>query len=279
VAKNRTLSAAYRVIQHNVSRTDRQVSAFAKDGGIGLQMVTHLLQAYCVFNPPIGYLQGMNDLFVPILRAFLPTWNDDGFPVDENGNVLDHREFLSIIFWCFEAMFCNISHLDLLENVIDECKVKSIAIEGILRKVSPLVAIWMNRARIHTLLWLYSDFVLLFKRSFSSDVWPVWLQLNCAPNPGNWIDYFVTAILVLGFGRLKSLQNVGLTTLMEEFPKILMTLDRREIGRTALWLTEKVPPKVRVENGVQLNEQRRFRFFETGWIGPSQTWRAFHPGA
>jgi hypothetical protein len=120
---------------------------------------------------------------------------------------------------------------------------------------------------------------LLFKRSFSSDVWPVWLQLNCAPNPGDWIDYFVTAILVLGFRPLKNLQNVALTTLMEEFPKILMTLDLGEIGRTALWLAEKVPPKVKVENGVQSDKQRGFRFFETGWTGPSQTWRVFHPDA
>jgi hypothetical protein len=80
VAKNRKLSAAFRVIQHDVSRTDRQLSAFATDNGIGLLMVTHLLQAYCVFNPPIGYLQGMNDLFVPILLPFCPSGTTQDSP-------------------------------------------------------------------------------------------------------------------------------------------------------------------------------------------------------
>jgi hypothetical protein len=119
----------------------------------------------------------------------------------------------------------NTSHLDLLESVINECKVNATPIRGTQCTSSPLVAIWTNRTKIHALLWLYSDFILLIKRSFPSDPWPVWLQLNYASNRGDWIDYFVSPILVLGFDPLKSLPNVALTTLMEEFPKMLMTLD------------------------------------------------------
>jgi hypothetical protein len=75
-----------------------QLAVFKSNKGIGLQMVTRLLQTYCVFNLPIGYLQGMNDLFVPILLAFLPEWGENGEPRDADGQVLDFLPFLPVIF-------------------------------------------------------------------------------------------------------------------------------------------------------------------------------------
>ncbi|KAH0786529.1 TBC1 domain family member 17 [Histomonas meleagridis] len=71
INNNKRISSAFRVIKHDVSRTDRQLLAFKDNDAEGLKMVTQLLRTYCIFNPPIGYLQGMNDLFVPILLAFL----------------------------------------------------------------------------------------------------------------------------------------------------------------------------------------------------------------
>ena len=56
-------------------------------------MITNLLKSYSVFNPPLGYLQGMNDLFVPILLAYLPNWSEEGIPLDDNGNAISEEEY------------------------------------------------------------------------------------------------------------------------------------------------------------------------------------------
>lgn len=270
IENNKRVSAAFRVIQHDVSRTDRQLAAFKNSKGTGLKMVTRLLKTYCIFNPPIGYLQGMNDLFVPILLAFLPNWDADGQPLDSEGGVLDYKPYLPTIFWCFDAMLRNIDHLKLLQSVTEQCQKQAEAIFQIMSKVSPLAAIWMKRNNLKQLLWLYSDFVLLFKRSFS-EIWSVWLQLNCSPHPANWLAYFVAAIIVQGFDKLAQITDVNITTMMDTFPRIMQDKTLIEkIGKTSLWLAEKVPPSTieMVENPIEMKD---FHFFETEWTGPSKT--------
>ena len=272
IENNKKVAGAFRVIQHDVSRTDRQHPAFKKSDGTGLKMVTRLLKTYCVFNPPIGYLQGMNDLFVPILLAFLPSWNDDCDPIDENGVVMQYEPYLPTIFWCFDAMLRNIDHLKLLASVTEQCKKQAETIFQIMKKVSPLAAIWMRRNGLKELLWCYSDFVLLFKRSFP-DIWAVWLQLNCSPHPSNWLAYFVAAILLQGFDQLAQISDASITTMMDTFPKILNSMDLKKIGQTSLWLAKEVPPTtilttLHEEQEIKMNN---FKFFETEWTGPCQT--------
>ncbi|OHS96536.1 hypothetical protein TRFO_09930 [Tritrichomonas foetus] len=271
IENNKRISAAFRVIQHDVSRTDRQHPAFKISEGTGLKMVTRLLKTYCVFNPPIGYLQGMNDLFVPILLAFLPRWNSECAPIDENGEVMDYLPYLPTIFWCFDAMLRNIDHLKLLASVTDQCKKQAETIFQIMLKVSPLAAIWMRRNNLKELLWCYSDFVLLFKRSFA-DIWAVWLQLNCSPYPNNWLAYFVAAILLQGFDQLAQISDVTITTMMDSFPKIMESMDLKKIGQTSLWLAEKVPPtSISTPDKEEKIKMSEFLFFETEWTGPCQT--------
>jgi hypothetical protein len=277
IDNNPRTSAAFRVIKHDVSRTDRQLPAFKNNTGIGLKMVTRLLQTYCIFNPPIGYLQGMNDLFVPILLAFLPKWADGGEPLDTDGNVLNYLPYLPTIFWCFDAMLRNIDHLKLLQSVTDQCQKLAESVFQIMTKVSPLGAIWMKRNNLKELLWCYSDFVLLFKRSFD-EIWAVWLQLNCAPYPANWLAYFVAAVLVQGFDQLAQTRDVTITTMMDTFPKILKSIDVGMIGKTSLWLARQVPPGsfTRPEAKAAIG-MSHFKFFETDWTGPCQTRLAQRP--
>lgn len=268
IENNKKLSGAFRVIKHDVSRTDRQLAAFKNQDAPGLKMVTMLLKTYCIFNPPIGYLQGMNDLFVPILLSFLPNWNQDGCPVDNDGNIINHEPYLPQIFWCFDAMLRNTDHLKLLANVTEQCQFQADGVFNILNKVSPLAAIWMRRNGLNGLLWCYSDFVLLFKRSFPQ-IWSVWLQLNCSPYPANWLTYFVAAIIVRGFDQLAVLPDVSITTMMDAFPKILQSMNMETLGKTALWLAEKVPPKSKAEGKKEPEIQMsNFHFFETKWTGP-----------
>lgn len=271
IENNKKVSAAFRVIKHDVSRTDRQLPAFKNSDGEGLAMVTQLLKTYCVFNPPIGYLQGMNDLFVPILLGFLPDWDEKtGKPIDKDGQTRDdYQQYLPIVFWCFDAMLRNIDHLKLLQDVTNQCQRLASSIFAILSKVSPLAAIWMKKNSLKELLWCYSDFVLLFKRTFG-DIWAVWLQLNCSRYPANWLAYFVAAIIMEGFDELAKMTDVNITSMMDTFPTILKGMKLDKIGKTSLWLAEQVPPQT-VEKPQETIAMSGFKFFETDWTGPSQT--------
>lgn len=270
IENNKRISSAFRVIRHDVSRTDRQLLAFRNDQGEGLKMITELLKSYCIFNPPIGYLQGMNDLFVPILLAYLPKWDEEGYPIDDLNNHIDKNNYCSIIFWCFDFMLRNIDHLKLLANVTEQCKKLAEIIFQIISKVSPLAAIWMSRNSLRELLWLYSDFVLLFKRSFS-DIWSVWLQLNCSPSPNMWLAYFVAAIIIQGFDELAQITEVNITTMMDKFPKIMSKISIDKIGKTSLWLAQEVPINNKQKEEEEIKNIKKFKFFETSWTGPSQT--------
>lgn len=235
ISNNKKLNGAFRVIEQDVSRTDRNSPAFFNSDGTGLRILTKLLRCYCVFNPHISYLQGMNDLFVPIILAFFPNWNSESEPV-EGDVVVNPDSKLSLIFWCFEAMLRRTNQIDFLANVTDQCQKVSASVLQLVTKISPVAAIWMKKHNLGELLWFYSDFVLLYKRSFGKDIWTAWFQMNCSTCPPNWLIYFSAAIILSVFSELTLLQDVAITTVMDQFPKMMKELDYTKVGYLAEWI-------------------------------------------
>lgn len=263
--QHKKLAGSFRVISHDVSRTDRIHPAFKFETTPGLTMLTELLQCYCLFNPPIGYLQGMNDLFVPIILAYMPNWNDEGMPIDADGNIIDHTPYIPKIFWCFESMVRHTNHLSFLSGVTEQCQTKAKVIQKLLGEMTPLSAIWMRRKGLSELLWLYSDFLLLFKRTFDK-IWPIWYQFNCCDDRNNWMTYFVTALLIRTFPDFANLPDVSISSIMDAFPKLLKCIDPTEVGKVALWLQEfhklpEVPPPPPYNP-----DDEHFDFFEAEWL-------------
>lgn len=261
---HKKMSSSFRVIVHDVNRTDRSHIAFKEDDGPGLQMLSALLRAYCLYNPTIGYLQGMNDLYVPIILTYFPNWDENGNPVDENGNVIsDYMKSLPLMFACFKHMLRRTNHLTLLSSVTEQCQERSRVIQRLLGKACPLVAIWMRRNNLQDLLWLYSDFVLLFKRTFEK-IWPIWFQFNCSPDPGNWVTYFVAGLLLKTFPEMTRIgegKPLTITAVMDAFPKMLPNVSPDDVGKVALWLSKNCPlPDV--EQKPQEEVPDDFVFFE-----------------
>lgn len=247
---NRKLNQSFRVISHDVERTDRSLPAFKNRNGKGLEILSKLLKCYCIFSPLIGYLQGMNDLFVPIILAFIPRWNEESQPLEEDGSVIEDAEkFMPMIFWCFDAMLKNVNQIQFLSNVTDQCHDQSEKINVIINEVSPIAGIWLRKYGLSQLLWCYSDFVLLFKRSFPN-IWDVWFKLNCSPKPKLWLTYFSAAIFIEAFNDLSTLEDVAITTVMERYPRIMSEMDIWRIGQIALWLLERVKLEESKENYV-----------------------------
>ena len=260
---NKKVKDTYRVIVQDVTRTDRHMPAFKNMQTVAPVMLTEFLKMYSIFNPPLGYLQGMNDLFVPIIMAYVPNWKDDGTPVDDNGNQIDLEPLMPKLFWCFEAMLRNTDQLSLLAKVTEHCQRQALKVHQIMTRVSPIGAIWMRRRGLKELLWCYSDFVLMFKRTYQ-DVWSVWLKFNCSPRPSQWLTYFMAAIILCCFDKLTLLPDVQITAMMDSFPKILDTLDVGKIGKVALWLFDaaRLPANETEDPG---KIETSFSFFETGW--------------
>lgn len=251
-----------RVIDNDVHRTDRTHPFFKKQGGIGSQILTLLLRTYIFENYRVGYLQGMNDLFVPIILTFFPKCDDEGVPIDSDGNPIDYQVELYKIFWCFDAMIKNVSHTSLLTNINEKAKMLIADVFQILSKVSPYIEMWMKVNSIKDNHWLYSDFILLFKRSFT-DIWPIWYRLNCFPEPSVSISYFVAAIFLSEFDKFSETPHPQISVPMTVWPQIVQQSDPKEIGEIALWLYHEVPPNIQPE--IQEDIEANFTFFEPSW--------------
>jgi hypothetical protein len=171
---------------------------------------------------------------------------------------------IATLFWCFEGMLRKTNHISLLSSVTEQCQGRAKVIAGLIARVSPLVAIWMRQNGLADLLWLYSDFVLLFKRSFEN-IWPFWFQLCCAPSSAHWLTYFATAILLQTFPQFSALAEVSITSIMDVFTnKILKNINPAEVGKIAWWLCEKYPLEpAEKTNNPAADEQ--FEFFGRAW--------------
>lgn len=260
---NDKLFSTFRVIDHDVTRTDRGNLAFKSDKSEGLKMLSELLRMYSIYNPPISYLQGMNDLFVPFITAYMPIWSEEGIPLDKDGNKVDFEPLKPIIFWCFDAMLLNTQQIILLENVTEHCGHIAEQVQDILNKVSPLTAIWLRRHKLQGLLWCFADFVLLFKRSFE-DIWSTWMQFNSCDQPDRFLLYFVTAVLISCFDKYLVLPDVTMTAMMDAFPTYLADHNPIYLGKVALWIQEnyKIESDEKKQNPA---EKPKFEFFNPMW--------------
>ncbi|OHS98420.1 hypothetical protein TRFO_35202 [Tritrichomonas foetus] len=262
--------SSFDVIHNDALRTDRDGThlAFKHEFKTGMNMLVILLKVYCLFNQNIGYVQGMNDLFVPIMLTYLPKWDEEtGDPIDDNGKVVDHEQYLPKLFWIYDAMMRNVNHDVFLTSFTSHSVEIAAKVMKILNKVAPLVVVWMKRKKLANLLFMYHDFIYLYKRSFSN-VWDIWLQFHCSPDPTHWIVYFVAAIVLKTFPLFSTLPDVPpdqwLPKMMDSFPAQLQTLDIRELGRLALWFCENYPIKDEVSN--EEKEEFKSEFFDIDWL-------------
>ena len=239
VDHNEKLKGFLDTIKKDVDRTDKTNDAFRDDNSIGCQILTKFLKMYVLYNPPISYLQGMNDLLVPIITAYFPKWDQDGHPIDENGNRIDdYEKNLPIMFWCFDAMLKNTRHTELLQDVPLVSKQIAEEVISLLSKISPLCEIWLSRNSLSQLEWCYSVFVLLFKRTFTKNIWYTWLRFNTATLPGKFLVLFVTAIILEDLILFSNLKDISVPSIIKNFNDIVTTNDSKLYSEIANWITD-----------------------------------------
>jgi hypothetical protein len=87
-------------------------------------------------------------------------------------------------------------------------------------------------------------------------------MLNCAPDPGNWMNYIIAGIILLTFKEISSPGEIILTELMAAFPACLEAVDLKQLGRLALTLHDLVPLEP-IERDQGKPYEREFKFFRT----------------
>ncbi|KAH0789093.1 TBC domain containing protein [Histomonas meleagridis] len=239
--QNQRFQRLFKVIDNDVDRTDRTLDAFKSKPG--LTLLTKLLRSYLVYNPIVGYLQGMNDLFVPLIKLFLSEWNEEGHPVEGDRLLSDDEidENASKIFWHFSSMVKHIKHEGLLSSV-STCNKIAEEINNILSKVNPSLTIWLKRNDLSTFLFMYSSFVMLYKRNID-DIWNVWVRIHCSKDPKHWLTYFSTAVILYVFPKIPLCENELNVKITEIYSKSFHTLNIDELSFVAKWLYEKYPIK------------------------------------
>jgi hypothetical protein len=93
--------------------------------------------------------------------------------------------------------------------------------------VAPIAAIWVGRNGLGDFQWIRAQHILIFKRSFT-DVWPLWVRVHAAPEPGVWIRYFVAAFVIIAFPEIGRTPDMCVPKVREIMPGVLKRLDIRE---------------------------------------------------
>ena len=154
----------------------------------------------------------------------------------------------------------------MFDDVTEFCRQQMEKVHHIIAKISPVMEIWLSRNGLKNPIWCYSDFVLIFKRSFEN-VWPLWISINVSPQPQNWLTYTMCAALILSFHQIMELVNKFTSVAMSEkgFQEMLAALDPQYIANTAYWIYETYPIPYNNEKPIQ-DAPRNFEFFDADCV-------------
>ncbi|EAX95118.1 hypothetical protein TVAG_033380 [Trichomonas vaginalis G3] len=262
IKNNRTRNLAQRVIMHDVIRTDRQHPAFKDQNGIGLSLLTRILKAYEIYNPNLGYVQGMNDMVVPFIDLFIPKWNENGQPTDKEGNLIDVGDVEYKIFWYNAYFLLLLKQDESLARVAEFCKEMAAKTMKIINKISPPTSLWLHINKLTDLMWGYSDYVMLFKRSIT-DIWPVWSRMLCSESPNHWFVYFIAGTVVELASYMSKQQRVVITAILTEFTNFMTTIDPMKICDFAYYFMKKYyVQEPKEEEKKEVHEDLKYEFFK-----------------
>lgn len=253
IKNSKKMTSTFRVIDHDIARTDKILAPFKAANALGSVILRDLLQIYAVYNPKISYLQGMNDLFVPLLLAFIPDWTPEGQPLDN-----DYEKKLPLLFWTYDALLRSFSQLELLSHVSDLGMKQVPWINKILEMVSTPLEIWFKYHGLSEMQWMFSDFILLYKRSIEN-IWDLWLSICASPSPKSWLAYFTIALFCEGFQTLTELPDVSIPIVMATFPQFIKKTDIRHVNDIALCIWNRL--EIEIPHIIPKETKSTFKFF------------------
>ena len=186
------------------------------------------------FNRDISYIQGMIDLMLPILFAYIPNW--------ENGEPLSEVEkFEPIIFWCNDQMLRRDGSFWLVRDIYGESKRIIDDSFKIIDRINPFLSLFLRIYDLENSRWIYPELILKFQRIFYKDSWILIFQTHCGPDPEHWLSYMVAAVHILTFSAIASAPSLDISMVAVTFETTIRSFNPGYIGKVALWLYKTVP--------------------------------------
>lgn len=243
IDNSRPLMDIIQVSENDVRRNDRNLPQFKEDDSPNLALLRVVLRVYSMYNRNCGYVQGMADIVTPLILLFIKSWKNDNKTAiffDESERTMEEAE--SFIFWSFASVM-NITQQDRVFGDLEHTKNFVIEKAATLAKIlhPPLRNIIGESKEINDMIFLFSPYILLFKRDFKlPDVYRVWDTIFTCSCPYLFARYILTAVLLLIFPKMLIKTDGALWEVMGITDGFLQNADVRCILQLALTISEKV---------------------------------------
>ncbi|XP_041978393.1 TBC1 domain family member 16 [Aricia agestis] len=212
------------VIEKDVVRTDRGNPFFAGDNNYNIEIMKNILLNYAVYNPVLGYTQGMSDLLAPVLCEI---------------------KCEAEAFWCF---------VGLMQRAIFVCTPTDNDMDNNLCYLRELIRIMLPNFYKHLekhidameLLFCHRWILLCFKREFTE---PVALRMWEACWSNYQTDYFhlfLCLAIVAVYAEDVIAQDLNTDEMLLHFSSLAMYMDGRMILRKARGLVYQFRQLVRI---------------------------------
>ncbi|OHT06061.1 hypothetical protein TRFO_05717 [Tritrichomonas foetus] len=218
------------IIRNDVARTEKSDSFFKDLDSLARKMMIRILINYNAYNKDVGYVQGMCDLARPFFTVFIKDITDENNIKIYNDKWVDRDHAESLIYWHFvgflklggqEAMFSSMA-----ENQMFFAE-RAFAIA---KNNHPLLGQWLIAHNLSDLLFLYSSFLLQFKRYFPmNQILQLWDAIYSSDNPSVFLRFFVAATLFILFPYIASSQSTDNGSIMILVGNTLDKIDIKEI--------------------------------------------------
>lgn len=190
-------------IAKDVIRTDRHIKLFSEDNSHTHQVMSSILTIYAMYNPSIGYCQGMSDFLSPVIHEI--------------------GEDEALAFWCFERLMRRME----ANFRIDQSGMH--AQLGLLRKIIGVADDELMNFFSETDPQFYSCFrwiVVRFKREMPfQDVTTLWEVLWASDNERDGHIYVAAGLLLAHRTRILRLEKGAFDSLLRYINDMSMRID------------------------------------------------------
>ncbi|KPJ08254.1 TBC1 domain family member 16 [Papilio machaon] len=212
------------VIEKDVVRTDRGNPFFAGENNYNIEIMKNILLNYAVYNPVLGYTQGMSDLLAPVLCEI---------------------KCEAEAFWCF---------VGLMQRAIFVCTPTDNDMDNNLSFLRELIRIMLPHFYKHLekhvdameLLFCHRWILLCFKREFTEAVALRMWEACWATYQTDYFHLFLCLAIIAVYADDVIAQDLNTDEMLLHFSSLAMYMDGRLILRKARGLLHQFRQLVRI---------------------------------
>ena len=246
--------AAYQVVRPSPPQSQSPSTPGPEAENVNVRRLRHVLEAYVLRDPEVGYCQGMSDILSPFVVYFgAPASGAGAFPGAWRPVGVADAELLDA--WCLACFGAFMQEARALrENFLPEpgngIGRQLDALRDIVATVDPGVAGTLERAGLDGYFFCYRAVLVLFRRELALEQCVgLWELLWAEDAVTRDMHLFILAALVLEHARpSKGASPLGMDDLVRRFNDLAGTLD---VG-TLVAKARKVAKKYRKKRGTDL---------------------------